>query len=128
MMSMRSSLLHPLAELRSEQEQDAGDGAEVDRDSQAHNKRARLRVRGQRRGIGRGWGRDRATPPSVASLEAAASIEPVASRPNDAEVMRVRAAGGPLDSAAYTCSCGYFFDAPVSTSVPCPHCGAVQAW
>lgn len=126
MMSMRSSLLHPIAELRSEQGPDAEPSA--DREPVIYSKRARLRVRAQRRGIGRGWGRDRATPPSVAELEAAASTEPIASRPNDAEVARVRAAGGPVDSAAYTCSCGYFFDAPVSTSVPCPHCGMTQAW
>ena len=39
-----------------------------------------------------------------------------------------RAAGGPQDLAAYTCSCGYAFEAPVSTTVGCPHCGGTQAW
>jgi hypothetical protein len=28
----------------------------------------------------------------------------------------------------YTCSCGYVFEADVTTSVACPHCGAGQAW
>jgi hypothetical protein len=41
---------------------------------------------------------------------------------------RVREAGGPVDEACYPCSCGYFFIAPVSTSVACPHCGITQAW
>ena len=41
---------------------------------------------------------------------------------------RARASGGPEDKAFYTCSCGYAFDADVSTSVVCPHCGTTQAW
>jgi len=41
---------------------------------------------------------------------------------------RERAAGGPEDRAAYCCSCGYVFEAPVSTTVGCPHCGDTQAW
>ena len=41
---------------------------------------------------------------------------------------RARASGGPLDTAHYTCSCGYAFEAAVSTTVNCPHCGAGQAW
>jgi hypothetical protein len=32
------------------------------------------------------------------------------------------------DRALYTCQCGYVFEAPVSTSVGCPHCGGTQAW
>jgi hypothetical protein len=37
--------------------------------------------------------------------------------------------GGPSqDRALYTCGCGYVFEAPVSTSVGCPHCGGTQAW
>ncbi len=46
----------------------------------------------------------------------------------DLDAQRVREAGGPLDSAQYTCSCGYVFDAAVSTTVACPHCGDEQAW
>jgi transcription initiation factor IIE alpha subunit len=44
------------------------------------------------------------------------------------EEKRVRESGGPEDLAFYTCSCGYAFDAAVTTSVTCPHCGAGQAW
>ena len=41
---------------------------------------------------------------------------------------RLRESGGPDDFAHYTCSCGYAFDAAVSTTVACPHCGTGQAW
>jgi hypothetical protein len=41
---------------------------------------------------------------------------------------RVREAGGPEDSAHYTCCCGMVFQASVSASVACPHCGAHQDW
>lgn len=41
---------------------------------------------------------------------------------------RVREAGGPEDCAHYTCSCGMVFEAPVSASVACPHCGGHQDW
>jgi hypothetical protein len=42
---------------------------------------------------------------------------------------RNRRQGGPSqDRALYTCSCGLAFDALVSTSVDCPHCGNTQAW
>ena len=41
---------------------------------------------------------------------------------------RLRASGGPDDQASYQCSCGFVFDANVSTSVACPHCGTSQAW
>jgi hypothetical protein len=37
--------------------------------------------------------------------------------------------GGPSqDKALYNCQCGYVFNAPVSTTVGCPHCGGKQAW
>jgi hypothetical protein len=39
-----------------------------------------------------------------------------------------RHGGSSQDSALYSCSCGYAFDALVSTSVDCPHCGDRQAW
>ena len=41
---------------------------------------------------------------------------------------RMRDAGGPDDRACYSCGCGFEFQAPVSTSVHCPHCDTVQAW
>jgi hypothetical protein len=46
----------------------------------------------------------------------------------DPAVVRVRRAGGPIDEASYTCECGYVFQAPVSTTVACPHCAAQQPW
>jgi len=46
----------------------------------------------------------------------------------DPVVARVRSAGGPIDNACYSCSCGLVFAASVSTTVACPHCGASQAW
>jgi hypothetical protein len=41
---------------------------------------------------------------------------------------RERAAGGPEDHACYRCGCGCVFEASVSTTVSCPHCGDAQAW
>jgi len=32
------------------------------------------------------------------------------------------------DQAMYSCECGFVFQASVSTSVGCPHCGGSQAW
>ena len=32
------------------------------------------------------------------------------------------------DRAVYSCECGFIFQASVSTSVGCPHCGGSQAW
>ena len=46
----------------------------------------------------------------------------------DIDAQRVREAGGPLDHALYSCACGYVFDAAVTTTVACPHCGDSQAW
>jgi hypothetical protein len=44
------------------------------------------------------------------------------------EQQRHRRSGGPEDEATYSCTCGMVFEAKVSTSVCCPHCGAGQAW
>jgi hypothetical protein len=45
------------------------------------------------------------------------------------QAARNRRQGGPSqDRALYTCGCGLAFDALVSTSVGCPHCGTTQAW
>lgn len=41
---------------------------------------------------------------------------------------REREAGACHDEARYSCQCGFVFQASVSTSVGCPHCGATQAW
>lgn len=57
------------------------------------------------------------------------SLPPVATDPPQVQPQaRERAAGGPEDRAAYRCSCGFVFEAPVSTTVGCPHCGGPQAW
>jgi hypothetical protein len=54
--------------------------------------------------------------------------EPEATRVQPSPQTRERDSGGPQDRAAYSCSCGYVFEAPVSTTVGCPHCGHTQAW
>jgi hypothetical protein len=66
--------------------------------------------------------RKRTAVPHTANLHLAAPAG------QDATVARVRLAGGPIDNASYTCSCGFVFAASVSTTVRCPHCGADQAW
>jgi hypothetical protein len=67
--------------------------------------------------------------PSRAGLaEARAPALPQRRDVMDVASARVREAGGPIDEASYTCACGYVFQAPVSTTVACPHCGATQAW
>jgi len=33
-----------------------------------------------------------------------------------------------LGQATYNCQCGFIWQAPVLTSVDCPHCGDSQAW
>jgi hypothetical protein len=43
-------------------------------------------------------------------------------------VPRTRQGGPTQDHALYTCQCGFVFEAAVSTSVGCPHCGGTQAW
>ena len=43
-------------------------------------------------------------------------------------VKRHRQGGPTQDHAMYTCQCGFVFEAAVSTSVGCPHCGSKQAW
>jgi rubrerythrin len=60
--------------------------------------------------------------------EAPPADRPAAPGDDLAAERRLREAGGPDDRAQYTCTCGYVFEADVSTSVACPHCGAAQAW
>jgi hypothetical protein len=49
--------------------------------------------------------------------------------PQTAPSARERRQGGASeDRALYTCECGYAFEAPVTTSVGCPHCARTQAW
>lgn len=61
-------------------------------------------------------------------LHAVMHREAGAGPPGDAEVPRIDEGGPPQDQAVYTCQCGYVFEAMVSTSVDCPHCGSAQAW
>jgi hypothetical protein len=51
-----------------------------------------------------------------------------ATAPNPRTAKRRREAGAPQDQAVYSCRCGFVFEAQVSTSVGCPHCGDMQAW
>jgi hypothetical protein len=56
------------------------------------------------------------------------SEQPAPKDTPDFALIRAQEAGGPLDEASYACQCGYLFEASVSTTVTCPHCGASQAW
>ncbi len=67
-------------------------------------------------------------PHAPARDEAAPEPEPDPSRDDLADERRARESGGPDDRATYSCLCGYVFEADVTTSVACPHCGAAQAW
>jgi hypothetical protein len=76
--------------------------------------------------------RDGAAPAGAAAarLSPAPAREPAAPdlAAPDPAAQRVRAAGGPLDQACYTCACGVVFAAEVTTTVACPRCGGAQAW
>lgn len=61
------------------------------------------------------------------AIDVAQQAAPTPAQPSVPQA-RERAAGGPQDCAAYRCSCGCLFEAPVSTTVGCPHCGGTQAW
>jgi hypothetical protein len=57
--------------------------------------------------------------------------EPATAAPEEDDLFderRLRASGGPSDRAQYTCGCGFVWEADVSASVACPHCGTAQAW
>jgi hypothetical protein len=61
------------------------------------------------------------------------TASPVDERPRDVSAARIPRARRRLepaieDRAVYSCECGFIFQAPVSTSVGCPHCGGSQAW
>jgi hypothetical protein len=60
-----------------------------------------------------------------ADLRARAQPPAPSSGPDE---LRARSSGGPEDKALYSCECGCAFQAPVSASVRCPHCGGHQAW
>jgi len=98
---MRTKLLHPLRERSGEHQERRGD-----------ERRAK-----QRR-----------TEPRVIVMDMEPSPTSGLTRECDPAVEQARRAGGPLDTAVYTCGCGYLFSAAVSTTVTCPHCGTGQAW
>jgi hypothetical protein len=95
---MRPTLLHPLGERR-------------------HSRRQR-RARGAKL----------ATFAATETQAVEPTLERVGPLLADPAVKRAREAGGPIDRACYSCQCGYVFEAAVSTTVSCPHCGAGQAW
>jgi hypothetical protein len=53
---------------------------------------------------------------------------PQTAAPEPPETRAARRGGGPEDKALYSCMCGFAFEANVTTSVGCPHCGTEQAW
>ena len=57
-----------------------------------------------------------------------AEPDPAPAEDDLADERRLRASGGPHDRAQYACGCGFVWEADVSASVDCPHCGASQAW
>jgi hypothetical protein len=118
---MRASLAHPFAERRALRRR---------RPRADHHLGAGLRkaVRATA---------ERATSARSAGAGPVAAARPIADAPPvaaerpvaaDTAARRARDAGGPVDRASYSCSCGYVFAAAVSTSVTCPICGTCQAW
>jgi hypothetical protein len=70
----------------------------------------------------------RRSPAPTRRRHTAGGAGPPAQAPELKAERRLRESGGPEDVAFYTCGCGFAFQADVSTSVACPHCGAGQAW
>jgi hypothetical protein len=66
--------------------------------------------------------------PGEAEAEPEPEREREALADDHAAERRHRESVAPEDTALYSCSCGFQFQAPVSTSVACPHCGTGQAW
>ena len=62
------------------------------------------------------------------AYDTAPNADPTPSRTSTLTAARRRRLDVPQDLATYACRCGYVFEAPVSTSVGCPHCGDEQAW
>jgi len=93
---------------------------------------------GKRRGRAAGLlvRRARKSPPRPPAPEGASETEQreaadLPAQPADRDLFherRLRDSGGPEDVATYTCGCGLVWEAPVTASVTCPHCGAPQAW
>ena len=67
--------------------------------------------------------------PAEAEPELEPEVAPPAPAIEDhADERRHRESVACEDTAHYACSCGFQFQAPVTTSVACPHCGSGQAW
>ena len=64
------------------------------------------------------------TRPAHGRASAPAAPRPPVAGPEE----RSRREGGPQDVALFVCRCGSAFQAPVTASVRCPHCGDPQAW
>jgi hypothetical protein len=98
------------------------------------NRQSETRHRGGSSRRGSLLRREPATPPVTDAAPAEPAAPASAQRPpapgeDDLfDERRLRASGGPNDRAQYTCGCGYVWEADVSASVACPHCGASQAW
>jgi hypothetical protein len=84
---------------------------------QVRLKRGESRIRRHRQG--------RAEHPSLRTTPVASADT---GRPDSHHPRRDRQPGPPQDHAIYNCHCGFVFQAAVSTSVGCPHCGGTQAW
>jgi hypothetical protein len=90
-----------------------------------------MRVRPQRI-PGRGREQRR---PHILGRSAPAAPDPATPEPADGDPAadhpaerRHRESVAPEDHALYRCVCGFVFEADVSATVSCPHCGAAQAW
>jgi hypothetical protein len=86
----------------------------------ARSKTGAGRIRRHREGrLGRVTGRDAPStnPGATVTTQTAVSAH-----------RRREAGGASEDKAIYMCQCGFVFQALVSTSVDCPHCGGSQAW
>jgi hypothetical protein len=66
-------------------------------------------------------------PGRVAERESVPPVSSPAATQSPA-LRRRREASMSQDEAMYACECGFVFQALVSTSVGCPHCGGAQAW
>jgi hypothetical protein len=63
--------------------------------------------------------------PVQLALNPEVKVTRVTSRPQSRRAAQPEAE---FDRTTYSCGCGFVFQAAVSTSVACPHCGDAQAW
>jgi rubrerythrin len=72
--------------------------------------------------------RQSSAPPAEERANLQSEATPAAHAVTESRNRRRRELGPLHDQAEYTCQCGFVFQASVSTSVGCPHCGDIQAW